>query len=140
MPLLSPRIHGALDLLLGVAFLAAPSLFGLPRLPEALCYVFAALHLLMTAVTAFPLGVVRSMPLTIHGALEFLVALLLVASPWLTGFDQHETARNVFVILGVGLFSVWLVTDYQAEVAHHNDRVPPQERIDTWRGPHAPTS
>lgn len=138
MPQLSPRAHGALDLVFGLAFLSAPSLFGLGRLPEALCYVFAALHLLLTAVTAFPLGVVRSMPLSIHGGLEFLVALLLVASPWLIGFDREETARNVFVILGVSLFSIWLVTDYQADLAHH-DRAPPRERLDSWRGPHSPT-
>lgn len=135
---LSPRVHGAFDLLVGVAFLAAPSLFGLPQLPEALCYVFAALHLLLTAVTAFPLGVVHTMSLSVHGALEFLVALLLVALPWLMGFDRVEIARNVFVALGVVLFALWLATDYQAEPHHHHRDT--QHRVDSWRGPHAPVA
>jgi hypothetical protein len=139
MPQLSPRLHGACDLVVGVAFLAAPSLFGLPQLPEALCYMFAGLHLLLTAVTAFPMGVVRSMSLPVHGALEFLVALLLVALPWLMGFDHAEAARNVFVLLGVFLFALWLATDYQADAQHHRD-TNHHDRVDSWRGPHAPVA
>jgi hypothetical protein len=125
--------------IVGLAFLAAPSLFGLPRLPEALCYMFAGLHLLLTAVTAFPMGVVRSMSLSVHGALEFLVALLLVVLPWLMGFDRVEVARNVFVLLGVFIFALWLATDYQADTQHHRE-TDPHDRVDSWRGPHAPVA
>lgn len=128
MPPLTPRIHGAFDLLMGMAFLAAPTLFGITELPEALCYLFAAVQLLVTASTAFPLGVVRSLSLPTHGALEFLIAVLLVALPWLIGFDQQEAARNTFVLLGVFLFAVWLATDYQAEAGprHGADHRPAQ--------------
>ena len=118
MKILNPRVHGYLDYLAVLYFLAAPSLFGFSGLPATIFYVIAAAHLVLTLLTAYPLGVVKVIPFNLHGGIELLAGIALVALPWLLGFANTDIlARNLYVISGVALFIVWLVTDYRtAEV------------------------
>lgn len=60
------------------------------------------------------LGVVKLIPFTVHGAIEFVIAIALVAMPWLLGFANQPAARNFYVGSGVVVFIVWLITDYKA--------------------------
>lgn len=114
MKLLTPRMHGYLDYVVVVAFALAPTLFGFSLMPARISYVLAAVHLLLTLFTAFPLGVVKLVPFTIHGGIELIVSIVLVATPWLFSFVGEPAARNFYVAFGVVVFLVWLVTDYKA--------------------------
>lgn len=115
MKFLSPRIHGVLDYLLGALFLVAPFWLGFTsQLAQVLCFVFGGALLLVSLLTRYPLGVLRIVPFTVHGGIEFIAALALIASPWLAGFEGVVPARNFFVGTGVALFAVWLTTDYKA--------------------------
>lgn len=112
--LLNPRIHGYIDYL-AVALLAlAPSLFGFSGVPALLCYGLAVVHLGMSLLTAYPLGVAKVIPFTVHGGIEVGVTILFVVAPWLFGFDNHVTARNFFLGSGVSLGLVWALTNYKA--------------------------
>ena len=51
-----PTMHGYLDYLTVVVFLAAPKLLGLEGLPALLSWTLAAVHLALTLITDFPLG------------------------------------------------------------------------------------
>lgn len=119
MKILNPRVHGYIDYLAVLYFLAAPSLFGFTGLPATIFYVLAAAHLILTLLTAYPLGVVKVIPFPLHGAIELLAGVALVALPWLLGFANSDVlARNVYVASGVVLFIAWLVTDYKtAEIS-----------------------
>jgi hypothetical protein len=79
-----------------------------------LAYAIAAAHLGVTLLTAFPLGILKVIPFTLHGALEFVVALGLVAMPWLAGFAGVPVARSFYVGAGIVILLVVLVTDYKA--------------------------
>lgn len=114
MKFLGPRAHGVLDYIIVVTFLLAPALFGFYGLPATLCYVLAAAHLLLSLLTDYPLGAAKIIPFTMHGALEFVIALALVAFPWLLGFSQMPGATSFFVVSGIVVFFIWLVTDYKA--------------------------
>lgn len=114
MKILTPQQHGFIDYAVVVAFLAAPTLFGLTGLSATLSYVLAAVHLLLTVFTAFPLGVVKVIPFPVHGTLELVVSVALVAAPWLLGFAGQSNARNFYVGSGIAVFLVWLITDYAA--------------------------
>lgn len=116
MKILTPRTHGTLDYLTVIAFLLAPTLFGLSGLPATISYLLAAVHLVLTLVTAFPLGVVKAVPFKLHGVVELVVSVLLVLLPWLLGFASVPTARNFYFGAGVVVFVVWLVTDYARDV------------------------
>lgn len=119
MKILNPRVHGYIDYLAVLYFLAAPSLFGLTGLPATIFYVLAAAHLILTLLTAYPLGVVKVIPFPLHGAIELLAGIALVALPWLLGFANSDVlARNIYVASGALLFIAWLVTDYKtAEIS-----------------------
>jgi SPW repeat len=113
MSVLTPRAHGYLDYLTVVLFAGAPSVLALSGLPATLAYVLAAVHLVLTLVTHFPLGVAKLVPLPAHGAIELIVAVALVALPWLLGFAGDETARWFYVVMGIVIFVVWLLSRYK---------------------------
>lgn len=119
MKILSPFIHGILDYLLGALFLGAPYWLNLAD-PSArtLSLLCGGALLLVSLLTRYPLGLLRLIPFSVHGGIEFIGSLALIASPWLMGFNEVDLARNFFVGTGVALFAVWLTTDYGgAEVA-----------------------
>jgi hypothetical protein len=116
MRLLSPKLHGCVDYLTSAGFALAPMLFMIKGVTPAVmgCYVISAGLLLMSFVTRYPLGVVRLVPFQVHGALELLGTPVIVAYPWIAGFDHVPAARNFYVVAGLALFLLWLITDYRA--------------------------
>jgi hypothetical protein len=48
-----------------------------------------------------------------HGYLDYLVGVLLIAAPWLLGFDRGGAETYVPVILGAGTILYSLFTDYE---------------------------
>ncbi|MDQ3633678.1 MAG: hypothetical protein M3405_04110 [Acidobacteriota bacterium] len=114
MKILSPKIHGYLDFVVVIAFALAPTIFGLTGLAATLAYVLAVVHLALTLLTAFPLGVVGLVPFTIHGWIELLVSVGLVALPFIAGFSDIPVARNFYIVAGVVVFVTWLISNYKA--------------------------
>jgi hypothetical protein len=112
MKILSPKIHGVLDYAVVAVFLASPRLFGLAGLPAALAYALGGIHLALTLITAFPLGLVQWVPLRVHGAIEFVVSLTLPTLPWLLRFATDSLSRNFYLGAGAVIFVTWLITDY----------------------------
>src|SRR4051812_40548049 len=102
MKILAPRPHGVVDYLAVVLLALAPSLFGFGGVAATVCYVLAVVQLLMSLVTAYPLGVVKLLPFTIHGGIELITAGFLLLAPWLFGFSAFDAARNFFIVAGVG--------------------------------------
>ena len=112
MKILSPKIHGVLDYAVVLAFLAAPTLFGMTGVAALLSYALAAVHLGLTLLTDFPMGALRVIPLTFHGWIELAVGPALLAAPWILGFSGH--ARIFYVAAGAAIFVTWCATDYRA--------------------------
>ena len=52
-------------------------------------------------------------PTRIHGVLDYLSGLLLIAAPWLFGFHDNRAATLVPLLLGVGVICYSLVTRYE---------------------------
>lgn len=112
MRVLNAFSHGIIDYVLVVALALAPTLFQLDTVPALVAYVLAAVHLAVSLCTRYPLGILKRIRFSAHGVLELLVSILLVALPWLLGFDQDAVARSVFIGLGLLLFAIWVITDY----------------------------
>ena len=113
MKILNPRTHGYLDYATVILFLVAPTILGLTGIPAMLAYALAIIHLAMTIVTDFPLGVVPLIPFTIHGWVERVVGPLLIIVPFVLGFSTDLAARNFYVAIGVVIVLVGLLTDYK---------------------------
>ena len=56
-------------------------------------------------------------PTRIHGIMDYLMGLALIAAPWLFGFADEGAARWVPVILGAGVILYSLVTGYELALA-----------------------
>ena len=54
-----------------------------------------------------------------HGVLDYLMGILLIASPWIFGFSDtnNDAAKWVPVVLGVGALLYSLLTDYEMGVS-----------------------
>lgn len=114
MKWISPKAHGILDMLVTAVLFAAPSLFGFGREASTISYIAGALYIPLILVTAYPYGIAKLVPFTLHGTLELVLSPFLVAMPWIAGFSGDLAGRNFFVAAGVALFAVWAMTDYKA--------------------------
>jgi hypothetical protein len=52
-----------------------------------------------------------------HNILDYVGAALLVLCPFLFGFSDVVAARNVFLVLGIGLAAYSLITRYEISIA-----------------------
>ncbi len=87
-----------------------PILLGLTGAPALLSYALAAIHLLVTLSTKFPDTGHRPLSLRIHGFIELIVGVVLIALPWLAGWTDN--ARPYYVTVGVILLIIWAVSNY----------------------------
>jgi hypothetical protein len=114
MKILPPKIHGYLDYAVILLLAVAPSLFRFTNEAATVCYVLAVIYLGLVLLTAYPLGLIKLIPFTLHGAIELVLSPLLIAMPWLAGFSYDRPGRYFFIAAGLALFVVWLITDYKA--------------------------
>ena len=52
-----------------------------------------------------------------HNILDYVIGAILVLCPYVFGFSDINTARNVFLVLGFGLIGYSLLTDYRYSIA-----------------------
>jgi hypothetical protein len=52
-------------------------------------------------------------PTRVHGVIDYVVGLLLIAAPWLFGFADVQNAMLVPVILGIAALLYSLMTQYE---------------------------
>lgn len=121
MGIIPPGVHRIIDYLAVLAFAAAPFAFQLHGRTLMLAYVLAAVHLIVTLLTHFPQSARRPIPFHLHGVIELVVGICLVAIPLL----RHWTygARKFYLGIGIAILIVWALTRYRWE-----DRVAPNMR------------
>ena len=68
----------------------------------------------VSMLTKYPLGVLKVLPFTVHSAGDYLAAALLLVSPFALSFNDSDTGLTVFyVIAGIAVLAVSLITNYQ---------------------------
>ena len=108
---LSTRLHGYLDYLVGVLFIAAPWILGFAE-GGAETWVFVASGvgaLAYSLFTDYELGLVRRIQMPVHLWLDGVVGILLAVSPWLFAFD--DVVRIPHVVAGIMEMAVALITN-----------------------------
>jgi hypothetical protein len=56
-------------------------------------------------------------PLKVHNVLDYVIGVALALSPYVFGFSDVTAARNVFLVLGIGLIAYSSITNYYYSVA-----------------------
>ena len=94
--------HGVIEYLAAALFIAAPFLFSFDNgTATAVSIVAGVLILVVTASTALPTGLIKSIPVQAHAVIDFALAAVLIAAPFLFGFSDDGTATAFFIVLGV---------------------------------------
>ena len=112
MKFISPKIHGFIDYLVVVFLLASPTFFGFTGLVAIFTYALGAVHLLLTAFTNYPLGIVKVIPVNLHATIEALVGIALIVLAYTLFKDNAQGSKLYYVIFGTVVLLTWLVTDY----------------------------
>ena len=117
MRILSPRVHGVIDLVTVLALLLAPLLIGLGGSPAAIAYSLAAIQLLLTLLTRFPMGVWKKIPFVFHGIVELVVGIALLLLPSYAGYGPGSPAKRFYLAMGAVILVVWALTAYRGSGA-----------------------
>ncbi len=126
--MISPRTHGILDYIVGLALIAAPWLFGFATMDGVETWLPVLIGMAVigySLCTNYALGLVKSMPLGAHLAIDVILGLFLAVSPWLFGFASLVWAPHLIVgllMVGSGLMTRRITGD-----------VPEQERPERER-------
>lgn len=114
MNLLSTRTHTIIGLVVGLALLIAPWLFGFADQSQAATVVAMAVGafiLLSELTTTSEVSLFKLVPMKIHVVMDVLTGLFLAASPWLFSFNDQDT--NVWLphlLVGILVVGYALVT------------------------------
>jgi len=90
----------------------APILWGMTGEPRMILWTLCLVHLLVVTTTKFGYGLVKMLPMQVHGFLELLVAISLPFMPTVFGFANLPNERHFFYGAAFILFVFWFLTDY----------------------------
>ena len=98
-----PRfIHGAIEYLGGVVLVAAPFVLDFKSgAATAVAIVLGVLVIVLAASTDGPTSLINSVQLQLHILLDYLLAVVLIASPFVFGFSGEGAPTAFFIVVGV---------------------------------------
>ena len=103
----------------GVLFIASPFLFNFDTDgPKVLAALVGAVLLVIAVVSDSPTGLVNSLPVESHVVLDYVLAIFLIGAPFLFGFTEDTPAFAFFLVLGVALLLVTVMTRYRKWAEH----------------------
>lgn len=107
--------HGAVEYLAGLLLIAAPFLFGYDSgNAVGASIAVGVLVLVLAALTRGPTGLVSQIPAGVHVTLDVILAVFLVAAPFVLGFSTETAPRNFFMVLGVAHLLLTIGTRFPA--------------------------
>lgn len=98
-----PRsLHGLIEYGAAVLFIVAPFVFGFDAdSAVAVSIVIGVVILVVAAATDGPTSMVNSIPVAVHVVLDYALAAVLIAAPFLFGFSDESGPTAFFIALGV---------------------------------------
>ena len=95
-------VHGLVEYAAAFLLIAAPFIFDFSKdAATALSVIVGVLILIVASSTAWRTGLIQSIPVQAHVMLDYVLAIFLIASPFVLGFSDDGTAAAFFIILGV---------------------------------------
>jgi len=109
MKIISTKVHGVLDYLVGALLIASPWLFDFARggAETWVPVILGASAILYSLLTDYELGVSKKITMKTHLGLDAMSGVFLAISPWLFGFNEFVYLPHL--ILGIlELGAVWM--------------------------------
>lgn len=99
---ISPPIHGMIEYAAGALFIIAPFALGFDDgAATAVSIVIGVLVISLAAITSGPTSIVNSVPVSVHIVADYILAAVLIASPFLFGYSDETNPTVFFIVLGV---------------------------------------
>ena len=113
---ISRFVHGVIEYVAGVLLVAAPFIFHFKSgAATALAVVAGVVVLGVAASTEGQTGMIALIPTSVHVLLDFALAAVLIAAPFMFGFSDDESAPTAFfIILGVAHLLITIGTRFKA--------------------------
>lgn len=109
-------IHSLLEYIVGVGLIAAPLLLDYDSgAATAASIVLGVLLLFLVATTTSTMSLINQVPLSMHIVFDYVLAAILIASPFLFSFSDESTPTIVFIGLGVVHLLMSIGTRYRKE-------------------------
>ena len=110
---LSPFLHGVVEYVAGILFIAAPFLFGFESDAATAASIIIGIGILVVAASSEgPAGLAKVIPVGIHVVLDFAVVVVLIAAPFLFGFSDEGAPTAFFIVVGVAHLLVTIATRF----------------------------
>ena len=109
-------VHGIVEYLAAILFIAAPFLFTFDEdAAVAVSLVVGVVMLIVAACTHWQTGLIDTISVHAHAMLDYLLAIFLIASPFIFGFDDDGTAVAFFIVAGVLYLLLTIATRFVKE-------------------------
>jgi len=109
-------VHGLLEYAAAILFIAAPFLLDFEEnAATAASIVVGVLILILAASTAMSTGIIKSIPVQAHVILDYVLAIALIAAPFVLGFSGDGAATTFFMALGVLYLLLTIATRFIRE-------------------------
>src|SRR4051812_29607856 len=111
-PLIPPRLHGWLDDLVALLYVAGALLFHLSGLAAAVAFGGAAAHFALTRLTSYPQGTWKLIPFRTHAFIELGEGVLVLGATVALLGGLALPARLFLVLMGLSQFVAFGFSDY----------------------------
>lgn len=121
MRFISTKTHCILDYTSGILLILSPWLFNFDTGGPAqwIPIVVGLLVIVMSLLTSYEMGAVKSIPMTTHLTMDIFAGIFLAISPWLFGFADVVYLPHLLV----GIFSIFAGLTTQKVPAYQNIHV-----------------
>jgi hypothetical protein len=95
-------VHGLLEYAAGVLLVAAPFVFAFESdTATGIAIAAGVVVLIVNGSTAMSTGLIKSIPVPAHVMLDYVLAIVLIAAPFVFAFDDDGSATAFFLVLGI---------------------------------------
>ena len=121
-------VHGIVEYVAAILFIAAPFIFDFTEdAATATSLIVGVLILIIAASTEWRTGLIHSIPVVAHVMLDYVIAIFLIAAPFVLGFSDDGTAAAFFIVLGIVHLLLTIATRFVT------DEAPPVARASAKR-------
>lgn len=113
-PLIGARLHGWLDDLVVLIYLAGAFALGLAGVTFAIALGGAIVHFLLTRLTDYPQGTFKLIPFRVHAFIELGEGMAVLAASLALAADRPLAQRLFLGAMGVSQLGAFALSDYRS--------------------------
>jgi hypothetical protein len=116
-PLIGVRLHGWLDDVVVLVYLAGTILFGLHGVAAVIALAGAAVHFVLTRLTAYPQGSWKLIPFRSHAFIELAEGVAVLVASLALAVSHPPATRAFLAVMGASQLGAFAFSDYGARRA-----------------------